>query len=160
MPHCTKCGTAVADASAFCPNCGAAQAGPGLGAAPGGPAVSASAAPGLSENVAGLLCYAALWVTGLVFFLVDKRPFVRYHAAQSMVIFGGLHILRFVVKTFFGASLFAGAWTGFSVEAALLRCIDLAVLILWIVCMVKAHQGERFRVPVAADLAENIFGKS
>ena len=40
---------------------------------------------GLEENVAGLLCYVLGWVTGLIFFLIDKRPFVKFHAAQSIV---------------------------------------------------------------------------
>ena len=46
---------------------------------------------GLSENVAGLLCYILGWITGLIFLLIDKRPFVRFHAAQSIVVFLGLH---------------------------------------------------------------------
>ena len=50
---------------------------------------------GLDENVAGLLCYVLGWVTGIIFFLIDKRPYVRFHAAQSIVVFGGLHILNY-----------------------------------------------------------------
>ena len=38
----------------------------------------------------GLLCYVLGWVTGLIFFFIDKRPFVRFQAAQSIVVFGGL----------------------------------------------------------------------
>jgi len=46
------------------------------------------------------------------------------------------------------------------VAVALFDLLYLAGLILWIICMIKAYQGERFRVPVAADLADRIFGKS
>ena len=67
----------------------------------------------MSENVAGLLCYALGWITGLIFYFVDKRPFVRFHAAQSIVVFGGLHILYFIVAVFFGMSLFTGGLGGF-----------------------------------------------
>jgi uncharacterized membrane protein len=49
---------------------------------------------------------------------------------------------------------------GFSIGWALYRLVDLVGLILWILLMIKAYQGERFRVPVAADLAEKIFGKA
>jgi uncharacterized membrane protein len=114
----------------------------------------------MAENVAGALCYVLGWVTGLVFFLIDKRPYVRFHAVQSIVVFGGLNILMFVVGLFFGLSFFAGGMAGFSVGWALYRLIDLLALILWVFLMVKAYQGERFRVPFAADLAESMFGKS
>jgi hypothetical protein len=88
MAFCGKCGTSMADGVAFCPKCGA-PAGPvvtGMPAQVSGPAVT-PAASGLAENVAGLLCYALGWLTGLIFLLIDKRPFVRFHAAQSIVDF-------------------------------------------------------------------------
>ncbi|MGH9710063.1 MAG: zinc ribbon domain-containing protein, partial [Candidatus Acidiferrales bacterium] len=91
MPHCSKCGTAVASQAAFCPNCGSPQS-----AAPGAAPIGVPMSPtetGLSENVAGLLCYVLGWITGLIFLLIDKRPFVRFHAAQSLVTFGALNIL-------------------------------------------------------------------
>ncbi len=117
---------------------------------------------GLKENVAGLLCYVLGWVTGLIFFLIDKRPYVRFHAAQSMVVFGGLHILRIVLAMLFGVSMMFGAgmgWTGFSLGWLLFWVIGMVALILWIVLMVKAYQGQRFKVPFAGDLAESFAGK-
>jgi len=115
---------------------------------------------GLSENVAGLLCYALFWVTGLIFLLIDKRPFVRFHAAQSLVTFGVLHIISIiVVMAFIGGGLFGGSWSVFGFWPAILEVIRLLSLILWIVCMVKAYQHERFRVPIAAELADQIAGK-
>jgi uncharacterized membrane protein len=114
----------------------------------------------MNENVAGLLCYVLGWITGLIFYFIDKRPYVRFHAAQSIVIFGGLHILSIAIGIFFGVSLFAGGFSAFSMGYALYSLIGLAELILWILLMIKAYQGERFRVPVAADLAEKLFGKA
>jgi uncharacterized membrane protein len=113
----------------------------------------------MTENVAGLLCYALGWVTGLIFFLVDKRPFVRFHAAQSMVVFGGLHIVYYIlVRIFFtGIGLAAG---GFGLAVLLLDGVRLLGTVLWIVLMVKAYQGERFKVPLAAELAESIAGRA
>jgi uncharacterized membrane protein len=122
----------------------------------------ASTQSGLSENFAGLLCYVLGWITGLVFFLIDKRPYVRFHAAQSLVVFGGLHILRIVLAMGFGMSWWFGGgigWTSFSFGWLLFSLVGLVSLILWIVLMVKAYQGERFKVPVAGDLAENFAGK-
>jgi uncharacterized membrane protein len=115
---------------------------------------------GMKENLAGLLCYVLGWVTGLIFFIIDKRPFVQFHAKQAIVIFGGLSVLRILLGIFLGVSFVTGAPGGFSVAAALFDLLYLVGVILWIICMIKAYQGERFRVPVAADLADRIFGKS
>ncbi len=163
MAHCTKCGAAVADNAAFCGSCGASQsAAPSAAPAPStAPAPSAAPAQSqMAENVAGFLCYILGWITGLIFYFIDKRPYVRFHAAQSIVTFGALHIIYIVLGMFLGFSLFAGGWTGFSFGWALYGLLDLAAFVLWILLMIKAYQGERFRVPIAADIAEKIFGKA
>jgi uncharacterized membrane protein len=154
MPHCTKCGTAVAENAAFCPACGSGQAVQNPGPA------SASAQSGLQENAAGALTYVLGWITGLIFFFTDKRPYVRFHATQSIVVFGALSILSEILGSAFGFSFITGGLTGFSVGYALWRLTHLLIFILWILLMVKAYQGERFRIPIAADLAEKLFGKS
>jgi uncharacterized membrane protein len=159
MAHCTKCGAVVADNAVFCGACGAAQAAAGPAPAASNPAPGA-AQTGLAENVAGALCYVLGWITGLIFYFIDKRPYVRFHAAQSIVVFGTLHILIIVLGIFFGLSTVAAGLSGFSLGLGILRLVQLASLVLWILLMIKAYQGERFRVPFAADLAERIFGKS
>jgi uncharacterized membrane protein len=150
MPHCTKCGATVADNATFCPSCGAPQTAPG----PGVTTPVGSGTTGMAENVAGLLCYVLGWVTGLIFFFIDKRPFVRFHAAQSMVVFGGLTIIRIAL----GMMFITG--TGFHMGFGLLALVSIIGFILWILLMIKAFQGEKYRVPIAADLADQIFGKS
>lgn len=107
---------------------------------------------GLAENVAGLLSYLAGWITGLIFFLIDKRPFVRFHAAQSMILFGGLMVLYWVL-TFMVPFLGLGALAVWGMVSILLW---LLMVVLWIVCMIKAYQGQRFRVPLVADIADSI----
>jgi uncharacterized membrane protein len=119
-------------------------------------APAASTQSGLSENVAGLLCYLLGWITGLIFFLTDKRPFVRFHAAQSIVVFGGLMIIRIVLSVLF----ISGGMAGFSAGFGILWLVSIVGFVLWILLMVKAYQGEKFRIPLAADLADQIFGKS
>ena len=152
MPHCTKCGTLVADNAGFCPNCGAPLSASGSGPVVANPAGAGSS--GMSENVAGLLCYVLGWVTGLIFYFIDKRPFVRFHAAQSMVVFGGLTIIRI------GLGMLFIAGTGFHLGFGLLWLVSIIGFVLWILLMIKAYQGEKYRVPIAADLADQIFGKS
>lgn len=168
MPFCQKCGASVDTGAAFCPSCGAPQSStsataPPAPAAPPPGAAPLAAAPqtGLTENVAGFLCYILGWVTGLIFFLIDKRPYVRFHATQSITLFGGLHIVYFILGMVLGIGMFSfGGFSGLGFGWALFSLLDLIAFILWILLMVKAYQGERFRIPIAADLAEQIFGKS
>jgi len=109
----------------------------------------------LQENVAGLLCYVLGWLTGIIFLLIDKRPFVKFHAAQSIVVFGGLTILRIGL-------MFMGGITGGVIGWGVLGMIGLAIsligLVLWILLMVKAYQHVLYKVPIAAPIAENIAG--
>lgn len=150
MPHCIKCGALVGEGVGFCPSCGQAQ---------GGTPAGTGTQPGLAENVAGLLCYALGWVTGLIFFLIDKRPYVRFHAAQSIVVFGGLHVVSIVLGWIFGVGFLLGGWTGFSLGVFLAGIVNLVALVLWVVLMVKAYQGQRFEVPIAAGIAQSLAAK-
>jgi uncharacterized membrane protein len=153
MPHCTQCGTALAEDVRFCPSCGRSQP------ATGTPAVPA-AQFALSENAAALLSYVLGWLTGLIFLLIDRRPYVRFHAAQSLVTFGGLHIIRIVLGVFFGVGWwYYGGWANIGIGAMLLGALGLLTFVLWIVCMVKAYQGARFKLPIAGDIAEGIAGR-
>jgi len=150
MAFCKSCGQEIGTAS-FCPKCGASQ---GAVAAPVAPA--ASPTEGLQENVAGLLSYSLGWLTGIIFLLIDKRPWVKFHAAQSIVVFGGLTILRIGVAI--AGGMFGGV-IGFGLWATIGLLLGLVGLVLWIFLMVKAYQHESFRVPVAAGIADGIAGK-
>ena len=157
MPHCTKCGATVSEDASFCQNCGQPQPSAAPAAVP-----STSARSELSENAAALLSYALGWITGIIFFLIDRRPMVRFHAAQSIVTFGGLHVLRIALGMPFGVGWWFGGfghWGGFGIGVVLLSFLGLLTFVLWIICMVKAYQGVRFKLPLAGDIAENIAGR-
>jgi len=103
---------------------------------------------GLQENVAGLLCYVLGWVSGLVFILLEaENKFVRFHAIQSIIVFGILSIIGIV----FGWI----PWFGWVISSL----VGLLGFVLWIVLMVKAYQGVMYKLPVAGDLAEKWLGK-
>jgi uncharacterized membrane protein len=150
MAFCKACGTELGGA-VFCPKCGASQT---ASAVPMATAPAASS-EGLAENVAGLLCYVLFWVTGIIFLLIDKRPFVRFHAAQSIVVFGALTILRIGLGIIMGF----GGVVGFGLWALISMVLSLLGLVLWILLMIKAYQHELFRVPIAAPIADGIAGK-
>jgi uncharacterized membrane protein len=105
----------------------------------------------LSENVAGMLCYLFGWVGGLVFLFIDRRPFVRFHAAQSVAIFATLNILILALGGFLLGALLP------SIGGALLifrHLLELAWLVTAVVLMLKVAGGERFRVKVASQYAD------
>jgi uncharacterized membrane protein len=157
MAFCGKCGSAVNEGTAFCPQCGATIAAPA--AQPYSPPyVPPVARSGMQENVAGMLCYAFGWVTGIIFLLIDKRPFVRFHAAQSIVVFGALHIIQIVLAYAWIGTVSYGAG-GWGLHWMLSSLISLLSFIAWIVLMVMAYQGKRFEVPVAAGIAQSLAGK-
>jgi uncharacterized membrane protein len=166
MPHCTKCGAELSASAQFCPTCGQPQ--PAIPAPPPSwqpPPVTAGS--GMSENTAACLSYVLGWLTGIIFFLIDKRPYVRFHAAQSIVTFGGLHVIRIVLSLVFGFGWFFGSyshygyagWGSLGIGIALLSALSLLSFILWIVCMIKAAQGSRFELPVAGPIAQNLAGQ-
>jgi uncharacterized membrane protein len=166
MAFCPKCGSSVGDGAGFCPSCGSAIGSPASATsaapsdAPPPPAPIVAASGQMDEKLAGLLCYVFGWVTGIIFYIIDKRRFVRFHAAQSIVVFAGIHIVYFILGAFLGFSMFAGGLGSFSLGFILYPIIGLVSFILWILLMVKAYQGQKFRVPIAADLAEKIFSVS
>jgi uncharacterized membrane protein len=150
MAFCKACGQDIGNAN-FCPKCGASQS------AAVAPASVATAPPteAFAENIAGLLCYVLGWLTGIIFLLIDRRPFVKFHAAQSIVVFGGLTVLRIALAFMSGMSGLIG-W-GFVGLLGLL--VGLLTFVLWILLMVKAYQHELFKLPIAAPIAEGIAGK-
>ena len=107
---------------------------------------------GLEENVAGLLCYVLGWITGLVFILIEKEnKFVRYHAMQSILVFGSLTIVNIILQVL-GWIPFIGFL--FGIIAIL---VFILAVVLWIVLMVKAYQREMFKLPWAGNLAEKLI---
>ncbi len=132
--QCPKCGAEVAPGNQFCPKCGAPLV---EGAARAGSTMN------MDQNVAGLLCYLLGWVTGLIFFLLEKEnKYIRFHAMQSIVVFGALTAASIVL----GFIPVVGWVLG--------TILGIGAFVLWILLMVKAYQGEKFKLPIAGDIAE------
>jgi len=153
MPFCKACGQEIGSAS-FCPKCGANQGSAAPSAAGYASAPAVSGTEGVQENVAGLLCYVLGWLTGIIFLLIDKRPWVRFHAAQSIAVFGGLTIVQ-IALTFMHAVI--GGLIGWTLLSLIGMLLGLLWLVLWVLLMIKAYQHETFRVPIAADIAEGLL---
>ena len=98
---------------------------------------------GLDENIAGALAYSLGWVTGAAFLLLEpSNKFVRFHAWQSLIAFGGLSIAWMI-----SLSLVVGAIFAFVVILPLSA-------FLWLFLMFRAYRGERYKLPIAGEMAE------
>ena len=104
---------------------------------------------GLEANVAGLLCYVLGWISGLVFILIEKEnKFVRFHAMQSIVTFGGITVIS-IALSILGLIPFIGV-----VFDIINWIIGVLAFVLWIVLMVKAAQGTMYKLPWVGNFAE------
>jgi uncharacterized membrane protein len=122
---------------------------------------------GLDENIAALISYVFGWISGLVFFLIEKdSKLVRFHAMQSIlfcVLVAVLGIALWVVTFLF---LLVGAMLP-DIMGSLLSLLgtfiwlifSVALLIAWILCLVRAYQGQFFKLPVIGNMAEKIVNK-
>ncbi len=154
---CPKCGTENPDDAKFCSKCGA-----GLGTT-SAPAGTSESSTGLSPNVAGLLCYVAWWITGIVFVVIEtKSKFVKFHAWQSIMTFGILTVVQIVISI-----LAAVIWTPFAVVSGLwmfLHVLGILVWVLsvglWIALMVLAYSGKMWKLPGVGDWAEKQASKA
>ena len=98
---------------------------------------------GLPRNTTAALSYVLGWLTGIVVLLLEKDPFVRFHAMQSVVTFGFLTILAIV--PFIGL--------------VLSPLIMIVGFVLWLVLIFKAYKGEEFKLPVIGDFAKSQLEK-
>ena len=118
-----------------------------------------SGGSGLAPNVASLLCYICGFVTGIIFLLIEKdNKDVKFHAWQSILLGGGFMAFYLVMAIFISIlATFSLALAG--IFTAISWLVWLAVFIVMIVCMVKAYQGQRWKVPYLGDIAEKQAAK-
>ena len=112
---------------------------------------------GMDENIEGLLCYILGWLTGIIFYILEKEnKFVRFHAMQSTITFLALFVVS-IALTILGAVMSFIPYMGWiiGIVFSLLQfIIFVAGFILWVVGMVKAYQGEKYKFPIAGNMAE------
>ena len=98
----------------------------------------------INENIEALLCYAVVWVSGIVLLIFEKKSqIVRFHAMQSILVFLPLSVLTFI----FQAIPIIGTIIGDII-------LPLLAFVLWIFLMVMAYKGEKYKIPFVGHLAE------
>jgi uncharacterized membrane protein len=100
----------------------------------------------LKKETAGALAYVLGPITGVIFLIIDKDPFVRFHAVQSIVVFVGLFILQWVL----GLTI---------ILLPLVPLVGILSFILWLVLIYKAWQGQEWEVPVFSKITRQVVKK-
>jgi len=102
-----------------------------------------------------VLAYLGWWVTGLIFWGVERRDvLVRFHAVQATIAFGALALLIGLLG-FLGLLMLSFAPRGFTFFVAAAFVVWVGSVVLWAVALWQASQGKRLRIPLAAELAES-----
>jgi uncharacterized membrane protein len=143
MAFCSMCGAQIADGTTVCAACSSRAA--------VAPTASAS---GLADNVAGMLAYFTI-IPAIIFLVLEpynQSRFVRFHAWQCVffnvawwILWVGLRIVVHIPLLGFLTLL---VWP----------LVGLGGFIVWIILVVKANQGQEFKLPVIGDLAEKQAG--
>ena len=106
---------------------------------------------GLDQELAAPLAYVLGWVSGLVLLVAERNEYVRFHAMQSVLVFGPMSVVLTVLSWIPLINLFIGVPLAF------------ATLLLWAIliamAMLKGEEGERFKLPFVGTLAEELLAK-
>lgn len=131
------------------------------------PVQTAKSSTGLDENVAALLAYIATWITGLIFFLIEKESrFVRFHAMQAILLGASTFVIGIVLYIAWAILLIIVVQVS-DVLAMLVNLVAILIMVVfylsffvgWVLCMVKAFQKQYFKLPVLGNFAEKFSAK-
>src|SRR3990172_2613943 len=101
---------------------------------------------GLPRKTAAALSYVLGPVLGVGFFLLEKDPFVKFHAMQSIVVFGILFLLQWA----FVLTIFLAPLSGLLI---------IVMFVLWLMLIYKAWSGEEWEVPVLGNYTRKFLKK-
>ncbi len=124
---------------------------PGYGQQPGGYQQPGSTSMGMQPNIEAGLSYVLGWVTGLIFFLMEKQNrFVRFHAMQSILFFGGLTVIRIILSV-----IGAFGIPGLGLLTGLIWiAVSIIGLVGYIILLINGFQGKYYKLPIVGDYAE------
>lgn len=96
---------------------------------------------GLDPKVGGLLAYLFGFVSGIILYLLSKDKYIRFHALQSTILSLAVAIIVGILEVIPVIQVLAGL-------------VSLAYAVVWIIMMVKAYSGEKYKLPIIGDIAE------
>ncbi len=125
---------------------------------------SEESSTGLKANNAGLLCYVGMWISGIVFLIIEKKnTLVRFHAMQSLVCFGILSIVINIADIARGWAIWAshrGPFFPLEIATSVVFGIFVIItIVFWIVLMQQTHRGHFVKVPLFSELALRMLAR-
>jgi uncharacterized membrane protein len=131
------------------------------------PVQTPKSSTGLDENIAALLAYIFHWVSGLIFFLIEKESrLVRFHAMQSILlsalaIIVGIVVWVVTLVIWLVSTQLPGILAGvLNLVVVLIWVVFwIGLLIAWIMCLIKAFQSQYFKLPIIGNFAEKFSAK-
>jgi uncharacterized membrane protein len=148
MAYCPTCGTQIADGT-VCPKCAGTSTPTAAAAAP-----SLATTGGLADNVAGALAYFTI-IPAIVFLVLqpfNTKRFVRFHSFQCLFFAAAWTVLWIGLSIIGHIPIFGWA------TVLLWPLVSLAGFIIWLILVLKAYQGQTWKLPVIGDLAEKQAG--
>ncbi|MFO7926520.1 MAG: DUF4870 domain-containing protein [Halobacteriota archaeon] len=112
-----------------------------------------STASGLDPNVAGALSYLLGPITGILFYVLEPDDeFIRFHAAQSTIVFGGLFVVSVVLSVVMTVLAFVPVigWIFGALVGLVSLVVSLVGVVAWLFLMYKAYSGAMYEVPFVA----------
>lgn len=110
---------------------------------------------GLSDNGAGALAYITI-IPAIIFLVMppyNKSSNVRFHAWQSIFLTVAWIALFIVLAILARIPLFG------LIMFPIMLVLDLGMFILWLIVVLKAVNGARFKIPIIGALAESQASK-
>ncbi len=113
--------------------------------------------------LAAVFCYVFGWLSGLLFLLFGgSNRFIRYHALQSILFFGGINALD--IGLVFALSrhddLFFSLMPSIGIPIALtFMLLNFVAFVGWLVSLVQAARGTYFKLPIAGDIVTKMMGQ-
>jgi uncharacterized membrane protein len=149
MAFCSSCGAQIADGTTLCAACA------GRAAAAPAAAPAAAATGGMADNVAGMLAYIT-FIPAIIFLVMEpynKKKFVRFHSFQC-IFFTVAWIVLCIAMMILSAVLAFIPILGHILMLLLWLALYAGGFVLWIVLLLKANQGQMWKLPVIGDMAE------
>ena len=115
---------------------------------------------GLPPTSAAALSYLAWWLSGLLFYLVERENrFVKFHAAQALVGLGTIWVIGLSLWIIAFAALFVSA-LAFKILLYLAYGVWVIGMVAWAVCLIRAWQGDEYELPWAGKIARRMAARS
>jgi uncharacterized membrane protein len=152
LSSCPDCASQMPQTAAYCPGCGRPMQTEARGQGKVGL---------LTEPIAGALAYFT-FIPAIIFLLLEPykhNRFVRFHSFQCLSLWGAAVLLAIALKLA-GLLLFIIPVLGPLLVVLVSAVVGLGAVVIWLVLVVKAFQGQMFQIPLLGAFAAQQAARS